>query len=176
MERILKLIQRLEETVLSLSILLIAALTITNVIARSVFNTSLASTEELCQFLIVVVTFVGLSYAVGQARHIRMSALYDALGQRSRKILMLIICATTAALMFFVAYHAVEYVLLIKRLGSVSPVLQTPLYLVYAVAPFGFVLAGVRYTAALIRNLQEPDIYLSYTVREQQKEPIKGEI
>lgn len=172
----LKAIQRIEEAVLSFSILAIAVLTIANVIGRSIFNSSLAATEELSQFLIVIVTFVGLSYAVSQARHIRMTALYDALGPRTRKALMLIICVTTSALMFFLAYHALQYVLIMARLGSVSPVLQVPLYIVYLAAPIGFTLAGLRYAATTVRNLREREVYLSYTVREVHEEPLRGEI
>lgn len=176
MAAVLKAIQRVEETVLSFSILAIAVLTIANVIGRSLFNSSLAATEELSQFLIILVTFVGLSYAVSQARHIRMTALYDAFGPRIRKALMLIISVTTSALMFFLAYHALQYVLIMARLGSVSPVLQVPLYLVYLAAPIGLTLSGIRYAATVVRNLREPDIYLSYTVREEHEEPVRGEI
>ena len=66
-----------EEFILSGGILVIAALTIANVFCRTFFGFSLAFAEEVSQFLIVLITFVGLSYGASQGRHIRMTAIYD---------------------------------------------------------------------------------------------------
>jgi len=167
MNRIFQAIQRVEEVMLALAILLIAGLTIANVVARSVFGASMASAEELCQFLIVLVTFVGLSYGASKGRHIRMTALYDTLAPRARKGAMLLIVCSTAALLFYLAWLALDYVLVVRRLGSVSPVLQVPLYLVYLAAPCGLVLAGVQYALAALRNLREEGVYLSYDTKDE---------
>ena len=68
-----------EEAILSGGILVIAFLTIANVFCRTFLGFSLAFAEEVSQFLIILVTFVGLSYGAAQGRHIRMTALYDEL-------------------------------------------------------------------------------------------------
>jgi len=176
MKHILRAIRWVEEAILSCAVLAIALLTIANVVARSLFNTSLASTEELCQFLIIVVTFVGLSYAVSRARHIRMTAVYDATGPKTRKVLMVVICASTSVLMFFLAYHAFRYAMVLRTLGSVSPALQFPLWIVYLTAPFGLALAGIRYAFTLVRNLLEPEVYLAFGVRDKFATPPEGSI
>ena len=143
--------------------------------ARSFLGTSLASTEELCQFLIVLVTFVGLSYGAGKGRHIRMTALYDTLGGRARKGMMVFIAGSTAVLLFYLAWLALDYVLVVRRLGSVSPVLQVPLYLVYLMAPAGLVLAAIQYVLTVIRNLHEAEVYLSYDSKDEYQEVVHGE-
>jgi len=176
MEVFFKAIQWVEEAVLAFAVLAIAVLTITNVVARSVFSASLASTEELCQFLIIIVTFIGLSYGVSRARHIRMTAVYDLLGARARKVLMVVICASTALLLFYLAWEAFAYAMVVRRLGSVSPALQVPLYAVYLVAPLGLGMAGVRYVMALVQNLVKPEVYLSAAVKDRFAEPTGGEI
>lgn len=172
MNRIFQTIQRIEEVMLAVSILAIAGLTILNVFARSLFGSSLASTEELCQFLIVLVTFVGLSYGASKGRHIRMTAIYDSLGDRARKAVMLLIASTTALLLFYLAWLALDYVLVVRRLGSVSPVLQVPLYLVYLAAPVGLILAGIQYSLTVVKNLQEKEIYLSYDTKDEYHENV----
>ncbi|MDX1541363.1 MAG: TRAP transporter small permease subunit, partial [Geminicoccaceae bacterium] len=63
-----------EAVVLALGIILMAANSIANVIGRFVFAQSIYFSEELNQFLIVLVTFVGIGYAARKGRHIRMSA------------------------------------------------------------------------------------------------------
>ena len=167
LERVSRWIQTVEEKLLASSILVIATVTIVNVCSRTLFNISLTFAEELSQFFILFVTFVGLGYAASQGRHIRMSALYDQLGRRARKFFMIGICCSTAALMWFLAYYACRYLFTVWELGSVSPALRIPVYLIYIVAPLGFFLAGAQYALTVVRNLYETDIYLSYDVKDE---------
>ena len=54
----------------------LAALLIANVIAREFFK-SIYFAEEVSEFLVIFITFVGVSYGVRRARHIRMGAFLD---------------------------------------------------------------------------------------------------
>jgi len=169
-------IQKIEEVLLSGAILLIAGLTIANVFCRAVLNHSLAFTEELCQFLIILVCFVGLSYGASRGRHIRMTAVYDQLGEEPRRILMIIIAGTTSVLLFYLAYLSIAYVHVMYSLGSVSPVLQVPLYLVYLTAPLGLTLAAIQYALTVVRNVRTGKVYLSYDQKDEYEEHVPGEI
>jgi TRAP-type C4-dicarboxylate transport system permease small subunit len=160
-------LRRVEQFVLAWSILAIAALTVANVICRSLLGFSLAFAEELSQFLIIAVTFVGLSYAAGRGRHIRMTALYDQLPARYRRLMMIVISATTSLLLLVLAVWAVRYVATVRFLGTVSPALQVPLFLVYAIVPLGLLLAAVQYALTAWRNLRSRDVYLSFDRRDQ---------
>lgn len=161
-------VTKIEETVLAGGILGIAALTIGNVLARSLLGKSLFFAEEVSQFLIVLVTFLGLGYATSRGRHIRMTAVYDQLSLRGRKVLMLLISSTTALLLFYLAYLALDYALgTVRALGSVSPVLRVPRWLVYLSAPLGFLLAGIQYLLAFVKNLAAPEVYLSFELRDE---------
>ncbi len=59
-------IARFEAFVLAFGVLMMAANSIANVVGRFVFSQSIYFTEELNQFLIVLVTFVGLGYRRAQ--------------------------------------------------------------------------------------------------------------
>ncbi len=144
-----------EQAVVSLAILGIAALTIANVFARSLFGSSLAIAEEVCQFLIIVVTFVGLSYAASLGRHIRMTAIYDQLPLRQQRRLALVVHAVTAILLFVLCGYACRYVYTVYQLGGVYSVTRLPFFVVYLVAPIGFALAGVQYVLALAESLAD---------------------
>ena len=102
-------IERAEVLILSTSVAAMALNSIANVAGRYLFNQGLYFSEELNQFLMVAITFIGLSYVTRKGRHIRMSALYDALNARFKRYLMLLICLCTAAVMFMLAYYAYEY-------------------------------------------------------------------
>lgn len=157
-----RLIARFEAIVLAYGVLLMALNSIANVIGRTFFARSLYFSEELNQFLIVLITFVGMGYASRKGRHIRMSAIYDQLGNLGRKILMILICAVTSAVMFLLAYYAYGYVDRIHTMGKVTPALQVPLYLTYIWVPIGFVVTGIQYLLAIVRNLRESEVYMSY--------------
>ncbi|MEC7525681.1 MAG: TRAP transporter small permease [Myxococcota bacterium] len=166
-----KAVTKLEELCLAWGILGIAALTIGNVIARTFFGTSLAFAEEISQFLIVFVTFLGIGYAAGKGRHIRMTAVYDQLAEPRRKALTILISATTSALLFYLAYLATRYALgTMRTLGSVSPALRVPLWVVYLAAPLGFALGGVQYALALVKNLTTEGVWLSWETEDRYDE------
>lgn len=158
---VFRAIQAVEGWLLSLSILGIAGLTVLNVISRTLFGLSIASVEEVSQVLILVVTFVGVSYGASVGRHIRMTAIYDQLPERFRKPLMTTICATTALLLGGLTVVAVRYVSTVFVLGTVSPALQVPLWTVYAVAPLGLGLATIQYALATAKNLTTEGVWVS---------------
>lgn len=171
-----RVIQRIEEVLLSSSVLMIATLTILNVVCRSVFGFSLAFTAEVSQFCIITVCFVGLSYAASKGRHIRMTAVYDQLSLRMRKLFMVVITASTAAIMFALSWYAARYVVAVFQLGGVYPALRVPCYVVYAIAPVGIFLTGVQYALAAARNLVSADVYLSFETRDEYEQPVTQEI
>lgn len=153
---------KVETFILAYGILLMFLNTIGNVIGRYLFGQSLYFSEELNQFLIVLVTFVGLGYATRRGRHIRMSAFYDQLSDRGRKVLMIIIAAVTGAVMFWLSWISYEYVASVATSGKVTPALRVPLYLTYLWVPFGFFLTGIQYALTVLRNLRDPAVWISW--------------
>ena len=176
MRRVFQIIQRIEEVLLATGILVIAALTIVNVFTRSALGLSLAFAEELSQFFIIVVTFVGAGYAASQGRHIRMTALYDQLSERRRKVLMLAISGSTCALCCALVFWSLRYANTVRELGTVSPALEVPLWLVYMAAPIGLGLTALQYGLTFYRNLRESTVYISYDVPDEYEAPAEDGI
>ncbi len=169
MKRLLRLFEGLdrgigwgEAAVLSLSVMALALVSIANVIGRNLLDHSLAFTQEVNQSLMVLITFVGIGYGARRARHIRMSALHDQLRGRWRKALLVFTSVGTAALLFFLAWYAVEYVAQTRRIGSVTPALQIPLWAIYLWVPIGFTVGGIQYLLAALRNLTTPGAHLAF--------------
>lgn len=157
-----KIIEKLEYSVLVVGILAMAGLSCVNVASRTFWSRSFASVEEINQFLVIAITFVGAGYAAAQARHIRMSAIYDLLPDTGRKGLMMLIAGSTALLCFVLAYYGLHYVETVRELGTRSPALQIPYWWVYALAPLGLLTTGLQYLLTLLRNLSSPEIYESF--------------
>lgn len=161
-----------EALILAGAILIMAGNTIANVFGRYVFSQSLYFTEELNEFLIVAVTFIGLGYITRKGRHIRMSAIYDSLPPLMRKATMIFIALSSAAMMFLLAWHALGYVERLAARGRVTPALQFPLYLIYIWVVVGFVLAGLQYLLALLKNFNTGNqVYLALHVVDEYQDP-----
>ncbi|MDR2368362.1 MAG: TRAP transporter small permease [Deltaproteobacteria bacterium] len=153
----------LEEKSVAFSVIGLACVLCSNVVLR-MFNSSLPPTEELSQFLMFFITFLGTSYAARTGMHIRMSMLSDALRGKARKALAIVVAALTSAVMFYLAYLSFRYVLKVASLHRVSPILQIPVQYVWMVMPLGMFLTGIQYALALARNIISPGPWISFTV------------
>jgi TRAP-type C4-dicarboxylate transport system permease small subunit len=159
-------ISHLESFLLAAGVLLMAANVVANVVGRFVFGASIQFSEELNRALIIVITFAGISYAARHGRHIRMSAIYDAMPPKMRRILMIVIGAVTAAFMFGLAWYSFQYILTQYGRGRVLPSLQIPVWFTLVWVPVGFFMTGLQYALTAIKNMIEKDIYLSTNVLE----------
>ncbi|WP_112323046.1 TRAP transporter small permease [Oceanibium sediminis] len=159
-------ISRIESIMLAVGVLLMAANTIGNVVGRFVFQSSLFFSEELNRILIIMITFAGISYAARQGRHIRMSAIYDAMPPKARKFMMIVISLVTAVFMFGLCYYSTQYIGTQASRGRVLPSLQIPVWWTLVWVPVGFFMTGMQYFLTAIKNMVEKDIYLSTNVLE----------
>ena len=156
----------LEEFIMATGIILMAINTIVNVISRYIFNHSIIFAEELNSTFILLVTFAGMGYAARHGRHIRMSAIYDHMPDKARKILMTVIVAVTALFMFLLAYYSVQYIYHVYEKGRIMPALGIPVYITYLWVPVGFFITGIQYALTTLKNIREKDIYLSTELKE----------
>ncbi len=158
-------IARIEAVLLAAGVLLMALNTVANIVGRLIGRTIFFS-EELNQALIILITFAGISYAARHGRHIRMSAFFDAMPFRPRKVLMVLIAAATAAMMFLLTWYSMVYVLEQAGRGRLLPALKIPQWWIIVWAPLGFFLTGLQYALTAIKNLLEPEIWLSTSTLE----------
>jgi C4-dicarboxylate transporter DctQ subunit len=138
----------------------LTALLITNFIAREFF-TSLYFAEEISEFLVIFTTFVGVSYGVRRARHIRMGAFLDMMPPFVEKIFIIIISAVSAFVMFFMANASFAYMMYSLQKAHVTPALKLPYWIFYVIIPIGFFMAGIQYIRTIIKNLVEKETWMS---------------
>lgn len=154
-------IAKTEAVILAAGVILMAINTCANVVGRFVFGESLFFSGEINRILIIMITFAGLGYAARHGRHIRMSAIYDTLPAKGRKVLMIFISLFTATVMFFLCYHAYGYIETLYSRGRILPALGLPIWWIYIWVPIGFAITGIQYLLTAIKNLTSKDVYLS---------------
>lgn len=158
---------RAEALILGAGVLLMALNTVANVVGRFVFQHSFFFTEEVNRILIVMITFAGIGYAARHGRHIRMSALFDALPAEGRRWLMLLIALVTSLVMFALAFLSVRYIDSVASSGRVLSSLQIPVWWIFLWVPVGLGVTGVQYLLTAVRNLLSSEgAYLSTEVKD----------
>ena len=159
-------VSRLEGVMLAVGVIAMTINTIAAVISRFVFNNAITFTDELNVIFIVLVTYAGLSYAARNGRHIRMSAIYDALPKKMRKMLMVMMTSVTSLFMFFLSFYSYRYIAEVYESGRILPALGLPVFYIYLWVPFGFMLTGLQYAFTAVKNLTQSDVYLSTHVKD----------
>jgi TRAP-type C4-dicarboxylate transport system permease small subunit len=161
-----KQLSRFEGFMLAVGVIAMTINTIAAVISRFVFNDAITSTDELNVIFIVVVTYAGLSYAARNGRHIRMSAIYDAMPANIRKALMIVMASVTSGFMFFLSFYSYYYIVEVYKSGRILPALGLPVFYIYLWVLVGFIVTGLQYAFTVVKNLTESDVYLSTNVKD----------
>lgn len=143
----------IEKTIISVSVIFMAVLLILNTVTRVLFNNSMSFTQEISKFLLIILTFIGVSFASRIGRHIRMEGIFSLLPYKYQRGLMIFISLATSFIMFLLTYYSYNFVVYEFNLGQVSTVLRLPLYLFIMFMPIGFLLSGIYYLRAFFMNL-----------------------
>jgi TRAP-type C4-dicarboxylate transport system permease small subunit len=149
-----------EVSVLVFCVAALAILLMTNVFARTFFQ-SIYFAEEVSKFLVMLTTFTGVSYGVRKARHIRMGAFLDAMPPKMEKVFLIIICAVSALVMGIMTWFSYQYLINAMSRGHMTPALRVPSWTFYVIIPIGFGLATIQYIRTIIKNLVEKDPWQS---------------
>jgi len=164
---------RAEVTLLTLGVAGLALILIANVLARTFFQ-SLYYADEVSEFLVTFITFVGISYATRKARHIRMGAFLDAMPAKLEKVVLIVIFAVSAVVMFELAWHSTKYLLFVKMLDQRTSALILPYYTFLIIVPIGFSLSGLQYIRSIIKNFKEDDVWQSADQKSEYDDEIVG--
>ena len=105
---------------------LLACITFLNVLARYFTDASIAWTEEISVFLMILLAMVGASAAVARNRHIRIEFIADRGSQKRREALVMFGAAMVALLFALIAVLSVRVAWDDIRYGETSPGLGVP--------------------------------------------------
>ncbi|MEW8973559.1 MAG: TRAP transporter small permease [Tissierellaceae bacterium] len=158
MNRIFKGLDRLEEAILSILMLIMTIAIVTQVFSRTIFNNSLAWTEEVARFILVWITFIGASLGVKKGAHIGVEAFTMLLPKKVSeliKYLVLIIC------MFFTFTVFKDSISILQKqisTGQVSSAVQIPMWIPYLGVTVGTFLMTLRFIEAFCELLKNRKI------------------
>ncbi len=87
MDRIEKVLIRVNAFLVGLMMIVMFVLVFTNVVTRYCFGFSIATAEEISTFLMIWVTYLGAGLALREDRHASIDLFLDLLGDRAKKLI-----------------------------------------------------------------------------------------
>lgn len=133
--------------------LLTGILITVNVVLRQ-FSLGVSWMEELIRYLIIFLTFIGVSICIKDRAHINIDILGNILKDPLKKI-MRIICyiigIVTGALL---AYYSLVYIAELSKAVSLSPTLGIPMHYIYVALFISGVLIFFRYVAEVVKAIR----------------------
>ncbi|MGM9524736.1 MAG: TRAP transporter small permease [Peptococcaceae bacterium] len=134
-----------EEVLLAILLIVIACVSFLQVVIRKLpFIPALTWAEEFCRFCWVWSVFLSLPYTLRMSNMLRVTALLDILPEKIMKVLNISVYIITTLCMAVLAFYSVIVVGDIYKSNELSPAMLWPMWAVYSVMIFGFVLAVVR--------------------------------
>ncbi len=145
----MKILDRLEEWIISLMLLAMTGLTFLQVVMRYVFNSGMTWALELTTVFFAVMIFVGVSYGVRVGSHIGVDALVKLMSPGKRKAVSILAVVLCLVYVGFILTGSMQYVLKMKDVGIELEDMPIERWQVLAVMPLGMVLTGFRFLQVL---------------------------
>lgn len=123
------------------------ALVFTNVVCRYVFGFSLIWAEEISQYLMVWVTFIGAGLALRQGRHVAVELIQDRFGANGRVLLRAAVGLLCLGFLLGVTWLGIEFAGFARDMET--PVLNISLAIPYAAVPIGMLLMALHLSFTL---------------------------
>lgn len=134
-----------EETLLVILLVVIAWVSLIQVIIRNIPSIpSLTWAEEFCRFCWIWSVFLSLPYTIRKGSMLRVSVLLDLLPNILRKVVNILVDLVTMVAMGLMTWHSVAVVGSILRTNETSPAMLWPMWIVYSIMLVGFALATLR--------------------------------
>jgi TRAP-type C4-dicarboxylate transport system permease small subunit len=130
--------------VAALSLLAIVAINVANVTGRYLFGSPFSWAEESMLYLMILIVFAAAPVAAWRNQHIRIEALIEHTSFATRKALIAVGTAVSAAVLLIVAVAGYQIVSMLYLFDQRSDALRLPMWI-----PQGFLVGGLALTAIM---------------------------
>jgi len=130
-------------------------LTVGDVVLRYFFNAPILGSFELTEYTLVVMVFFAIPWATAEKANVRIDLIVGRFSTRVRAIFDSVTCFLSLFVTALFAWYTVPQAIYMKKLYSVSDMLDIPLYPFYFMVAFGFFLLFFVLVANLIEFIKE---------------------
>ena len=157
MEKLLKPLKWIENSIAVLTMTTVSLLVFGQVISRYFFEYTPVWSEELSRFLIVWSIFIGVAIGVRKNQHIGVDAIIRFLPHKLKlasEVLLNLIGVVVIAILIYSSFefigHTIEY-------EQLSPAMRLPMYIPYIAMPVGLSLSIFHFIHNIIKLFTIPN-------------------
>lgn len=135
---------RFEEIFLAICTAAMVLIVFLQIVMRFIFNNSLTWSEELATVIFIWISWIGISLGEKKGEHIRITLVTDRFHGNAKKVIIIIGNLCTLAILVFLLIYGIDVMMHIMSIGSATPALKIPKWIVYGAVPVSSFLMGVR--------------------------------
>ena len=145
----------LEKFVSCVCVILMSILVFINVIARFVFNHSLAFSDEISTYLFVLMSFMGTAIAARRGAHLGLSIVTDKVSPRARAVIGTLMYIISAFFCLLIIIFGVQMVVSQYQLGQESAAMQWPEWIYGSFVPIGAAFAMLAFITGAFNQAKQ---------------------
>jgi tripartite ATP-independent transporter DctM subunit len=126
-----------------------------DVVLRYFFNSPIAGSYELIEFMMVFVVFLGLSYTQVKKDHLAIDLFTNTLSERTMAVISSLTYSLSAGVFGLITWRLIDRALTEYEVGTVSTVLNIPLWMSYWVTVAGALILTISFLADLAESISE---------------------
>lgn len=160
----MKVIAKIEELIIAISLLFVTALLFVNIVLRYGFSNNTTWAEELIRYVMIWITFIGGAVCFRKGVHVGVDFLMNLVKGKAKKGLRLFVNIASIVFMIFLVKFSMDLVLFTMDTGQITPSLQIPLYYVYLAIPIGSLLSILHLiinTIGLLQHKENPALEMT---------------
>ncbi len=149
------MLEKIEKFVASVCVIIMAVLVFANVIARKVFDNSLAFSDEMSTYLFVLMSFMGTAIAARRNAHLGLSIVTDRVKPRTRVVINMATYAIAALFCLLIIIFGVQMVISQYQLGQETAAMQWPEWIYGSFGPIGAAFSLAAFIEGMIDMYKE---------------------
>jgi C4-dicarboxylate transporter DctQ subunit len=151
-----RILSRFEEVATTALISVAVVVTFVEVIYRYVFGGSLGWANEATIIAVIWATLIGASLGVREGIHIGVDVVVERLPRPMARVANTVALIACAVWVFAVGLWGVEFVRFQMRTNRLTPELEIPAWITYAVVPLSMFMMTYRFLQAAVRYWRTP--------------------
>lgn len=140
----------IERVILLILLVVMTVVTVLQVFMRYVMENSLTWSEELARFCFIWLVYIGISYGVKRAKHVRVEAIFSIVKRRGKFIINLIANVLFLYFAIYATYYGFTIMKTIQSTGQIAPSIGIPMSVMYLGMPIGMFLTTIRLVQQII--------------------------
>ena len=157
-EKMVKLLNNIEEKFLVLNLLISTLLVFMNVVLRYCFHSSLSWVDEAARYMFIWLIWIGADYTLANRKHLRIDILSSKLKGKSRIALEIFVLTVWCGFSIFLGIQGVKLVSVVVKTGQLSTAMQISMGWAYLCIPLAGIFMAIRLVFEIIGILRTGEI------------------